>query len=62
MPISEAKRAAISRYNEKCGRIELRPRKEEAEQIRQAAQNAGQSLQGWILEACAEKMEREQNK
>lgn len=62
MPISEAKRAAISRYNEKCGRIELRPLKEEAEQIRAAAKQAGKSLQGWILEACAEKMEREQNK
>lgn len=30
MSVSEAKRAAITRYNEKCGRIELRPLKEDA--------------------------------
>ena len=29
MSVSEAKRAAITRYNEKCGRIELRPLKEQ---------------------------------
>lgn len=59
MPVSEAKRAAISRYNEKCGRIELRPLKEEAEKIKEAAAAAGKSTQGYILEACAEKMQRE---
>lgn len=59
MPVSEAKRAAISRYNEKCGRIELRPLKEEAEKIKAAAAAAGKSTQGYILEACAEKMQRE---
>lgn len=55
MPVSEAKRAAISRYNEKCGRIELRPLKEEAEKIKAAAAAAGKSTQGYILEACAER-------
>ena len=59
MPVSEAKRAAITRYNEKCGRIELRPLKEEAEKIKAAAAAAGKSTQGYILEACTEQMQRE---
>ena len=62
MPVSEAKRAAITRYNEKCGRIELRPLKEDAEKIKAAAAAAGQSTQGYILQACAERMQRDKTK
>ena len=62
MPVSEAKRAAITRYNEKCGRIELRPLKEDAEKIKAAAAAAGQRVQGYILQACAERMQRDNTK
>lgn len=62
MPLSEAKKRNNAKYTAKCDIINIRPLKPEGEQIRQAAKQAGKSLQGWILEACAEKMEREQNK
>lgn len=39
--------------------IMVRPPKEEGQQIRAAAAAAGKSLQGYILEAVREKMERE---
>lgn len=59
---TEAKRAGNARHAEKLDTINIRPYKERGEQIRQAAKQAGKSLQGWILEACAEKIERDQNK
>ena len=59
MPVSEAKRRSNDSYNAKCDRILLRPRAEEGALIREAAAAAGQSLQGYILQACRERMERE---
>lgn len=59
MAISEAKRAGNDRYNAKCEAIQIRPRKEVAQGIREAAATAGQSLQGYILQAIRERMERE---
>ena len=40
----------------KLGRIVLQPYKEEDEAIREAAKTAGQSLQGYILQAVRQKM------
>ena len=40
----------------KLGRIVLQPYKEEGEAIRGAAKTAGQSLQGYILQAVRQKM------
>ena len=40
----------------KLGRIVLQPYKEEDEAIRDAAKTAGQSLQGYILQAVRQKM------
>ena len=37
----------------------IRPGKEEGAEIRQAAANACQSVQGYILQAIKERMERE---
>lgn len=62
MPVSEKKRKSLDAYNATCDYISIRPKKDKGEQIRQAAKQAGKSLQGWILEACAEKIERDQNK
>lgn len=59
MPISEKKRASLDRYNASCDYISLRPKKDVGEEIRAAATAAGQSLQGYILQAVRERMERE---
>lgn len=59
MPVPDSRRRANDKYNAKCGRIELRPLREDVETIRAAATAAGQSLQGYILQAVRERMERE---
>lgn len=56
---SEAQIRASVRYNQSKDSITIRPSKEDGAEIRQAAAAAGQSVQGYILEACAEKMQRE---
>ena len=56
---TDAKRAGNARHIAKLGRIELRPYKEEDDRIRAAAEAAGQSLQGYILQAVRERMERD---
>ena len=58
MPVSQAKRASNDKYNATCDYISIRPRKDTGAEIRAAAAAAGMSLQGWILQACAEKIER----
>ena len=62
MPVSETKRKNNDRYNASCDRIVIQPKKERGAEIRAAAAGAGQSLQGWILQACAERMERDAKK
>ncbi len=59
MPVSDKKRASNDRYNATCDYISLRPKKETGQEIREAAEAAGQSLQGYILQAVRERMERE---
>lgn len=59
MPVSESKRKSNDRYNSKCDYISLRPIKEKGEAVREAAKQAGQSLQGYILQAVEERMERD---
>ena len=59
MPVSENKRKSLDRYNATCDYISIRPKKEAGQEIREAAAAAGQSLQGYILQACRERMERE---
>ncbi len=59
MPISAAKRRNNDAYNAKCDTIMLRPLKSRGQEIRAAAAAAGQSLQGYILQAIAERMDRE---
>ena len=59
VPVSEAKRRNNDAYNAKCDNINLRPIKAEGEKIRAAAAAAGQSLQGYILQAIHERMERD---
>ena len=59
MPVSEKKRKSLDAYNATCDYISIRPKKDKGEQIRQADKMAGQSLQGYILQACAERMQRD---
>ena len=56
---TDAQRAAVLRHQAKLDRIVIQPSKEEGAKIRQAAADAGQSVQGYILQAINERMERE---
>ena len=56
---TDAKRAGNARHQAKLDRIVIQPEKEEGVKIRQTAANAGQSVQGYILQAIKERMERE---
>ena len=56
---TDAQRAAVLRHQAKLDRIVIQPEKEEGTIIRQAAANACQSVQGYILQAIKERMERE---
>lgn len=56
MPVSETKRRNNDNYNAKCDAIQIRPLRPEGEAIRDAAKTAGQSLQGYILQAVRARM------
>lgn len=62
MPVTKAKREGNDRYNAKCDCILVKPLKDVGAEIRAAAAAAGQSLQGYILQAVRERMEREKTK
>lgn len=57
--VNSKKRITNDRYNSKCDRIVIQPIKETGQAIREAAAASGQSLQGYILQAISERMERE---
>lgn len=59
MPVSDARRRTNDKYNAKCDTIQIRPLKPEGEEIRAAAAAAGQSLQGYILQAVRDRMRQE---
>ena len=59
MAISPKKRITNDKYNAKCTQINIKPLTPEAEAIKAAAAAAGQSLQGYILQAIRERMERD---
>ena len=53
---------ASVKYNASRDNIMIRPDKETGAEIRQAAAEAGQSVQGYILQACAERMQRDRER
>jgi hypothetical protein len=59
MSVSAKKRITDKRHQDKLDRMVIQPYKDRGAKIRQAAAAAGQSLQGYILQAVEEKMERE---
>ena len=57
MGATEAKKRAIEKYNKKnYDKITVRVRKDETESIRAAADQAGESLNYYILEAVRQRM------
>lgn len=60
MPLSEARRRGNDKYNAKCDRIIIQPLKAKGTAIRQAAQTAGESLQGYILKAIDDRMQADE--
>jgi len=59
MPIPASKRAGNDKYNAKCDRIVIQPMREEGAAIRAAANAAGRSLQGYVLDAVRAQMQRD---
>jgi predicted HicB family RNase H-like nuclease len=59
---SPAQSKASVKYNKSRDSITLRPTKEHGEKIRLIAEKSGQSLQGYILQAIDERIEREEKK
>lgn len=59
MPINEKKKITNNRYLAKCAQINLKPPKAEAEKIKAAAAQMGESVQGYILTATRERMARD---
>jgi uncharacterized protein (DUF1778 family) len=59
MALSSQKAATNAAHIAKLDLIKIQPYKNQGAAIRAAAATAGKSLQGYILEAVAEKMERD---
>ena len=58
MATSEARIRANVKYNKSRDNIMVRPSKEIGQQIRQAAADAGQSVQQYILQAVNDRMQK----
>ena len=58
---TEAKREGNKRHQLKLDRIVIQPSKDEGERIRAAASASGESLQGYILSAVRDRMERDKS-
>lgn len=59
MSVSEAHKKASKRWNSSRDNIMVRPSKEEGAAIRQAAADAEQSVQAYVLDAVRRRMESE---
>lgn len=53
-----AEKAAVKKYQQSRDNIMIRPTKEIGQQIRRAAADAGQSVQQYILDAVADRMDK----
>lgn len=62
MATSEAQKRASYKWNSSRDNITIRPDKETGAQIRQAAADAGQSVQQYILQAVNDRMNTEVSK
>lgn len=57
--LTEKKAITNKAHQDKLDRIVIQPRREEGAAIREAAAQAGQSLQAYVLQAVRERMQRE---
>lgn len=57
-----AEKAAVRKYQKSRDNIMIRPSKDIGQQIRQAAADAGQSVQQYILQAVNDRMNTEVSK
>lgn len=55
---TEAEKKAVREYQRKRDNIMIRPDKDEGARIRQAAADAGKSVQRYILDVLAQHMEK----
>ena len=55
---SDAKLKANAKYIATLDRIVIQPKKDKGQQIRQAAADAGQSVQQYILQAVSDRMKK----
>lgn len=62
MPISEAQRKATENYLKTQEEIKIRVKKGRKDEIKVAAEKQGQSLNGYIVTAIDEKMQRDSGK
>ena len=56
---SDAKLKANAKYIATLDRIVIQPKKDKGQQIRQAAAEAGQSVQQYILQAVNDRMQKD---
>lgn len=59
MPVSPNKRRNNDAYNAKCDYIAIKPLKPVGADIRAAAAESAQSVQGYVLQAIRDKMARD---
>ena len=56
---TDAEKAAVRKYQQSRDNIMIRPTKETGAQIRQAAADAGQSVQQYILDAVKRRIDQD---
>ena len=56
---TDAEKRAVLNYQRSRDNLMVRPTKEEGQRIREHAAEAGESVQGYILDAVRERMDRE---
>ena len=56
---TDAEKRAVLNYQRSRDNLMVRPTKEEGQRIREHAGAAGESVQGYILDAVRERMDRE---
>ena len=56
---TDAEKRAVLKYQRSRDNLMVRPTKEEGQRIREHAAAAGDSVQGYILDAVRERMDRE---
>lgn len=59
---TDAKRAGNARHQSKLDRIVLQPYSDDGQRIREAAKTAGKSVQGYVLGAVLDQMERDRQR